>query len=1273
MFVRIGAFNLYFIIKVMGVVDRDGALAFAVGMDISEFRKNADDVKKIIGGVTNTTKKEVEEAIRFQKRVIEEVRAELEPLEKEFRNLDLSPTNDPQITKQREEAKKAMQQMRTEYDAAVESLRDLEDSHAAVGEKQELVMRQIRALKSEMVNLKMAGMENTDMYREKSEQLGELSTAMRELKKEQELLSTGGSNITGLTSGIRGLAGAMTAGAGAMGLLNSESESYARVQTRIQSLMGITIGLQAASDTLHRTSAFRIHTLAKAKGVWSAAVQFLNTQMKINIGLSKAMVATGIGLILAAIGGLIVMLNRWRKSQQEVNVMQQRFNEIGKEVARTAVEQQAHIKRLMNVAEDYTRDLETRNKVVAELNRLMPEYNGHIDREGRLIANSAEALEIYLRNLVRVEQTRRLIAEQGDIDGQISDLQKSRGSDARISNARRMLIGHIAMQNENIQQAEQERASNRQNARIDRQIEELTKRRNKLQETISYNLANMSSAEILETFGLRADAVVAASENIYDALQREIDAYNRIIEQKRRQSNELIRTEFELEQARIDVMQDGFERRQAQFDLNLKRELQSLEEREQAMIRANTEIDRAIWEQSGVGGVFNYTSDLTGEQAEQIAALRNAANDAHVRANEQMLADLLQQFQTHEQQRTEIVERFARERAKIERANTDGQFDANIEELNRQEQEALVRLDTIAQDRTKIISRMFEDMSQKSIEELREIHKEAQALFEFLQGGEWDDSKGAIFGLTKERFDDIVGDPTKLREFQRGVENIDFAIWNLKTTAEQVRFALNEMFNPDGAMTAVESVNLLTNAMQGYADAALFTADALRAVGQFSGNDRLQDASESISTAAELAGSTMRGAKMGAKVGGPWGAVAGAAVGLAKGIFQASARARESARQAREEMERFQRAVEAGERRHQALLRERLRLVQQIGETDLQYQQRITAELLRQKNEVQSEFDDLLNKMTGERDLSGIPARWKSLLEQMHNQNMGYISGQRTERYGGFLGIGRNTRVVNEYGSLAGKSFEELERLFEEGRLTEGAAELFKQLRNLKNESEDINRQWEQIQESIRQSVTGTTHNSILDSIIQGFRDGKRSAADFADSFGDLMQGALLASLTTAGEDEVREWYERFAKKAADGGLTEADIAALRAEYLAIIERLAQQAEQIEKVTGEVIGQNRNGVTGELQAAMTEGTASQLVGLWNMTAMDIREIREWLRSNPAPRVEQELNAILNELHAISRNTRDTADNTTGIKEQFEAMNKKLEEIKKNIKPNNSRG
>ena len=41
--------------------------------------------------------------------------------------------------------------------------------------------------------------------------------------------------------------------------------------------------------------------------------------------------------------------------------------------------------------------------------------------------------------------------------------------------------------------------------------------------------------------------------------------------------------------------------------------------------------------------------------------------------------------------------------------------------------------------------------------------------------------------------------------------------------------------------------------------------------------------------------------------------------------------------------------------------------------------------------------------------------------------------------------------------------------------------------------------------------------------------------------------------------------------------------------------------------------------------------------------------------------------------AVNANTLETANNTDGIKEQFESMNEKLDAIKNNTKQNNSRG
>ena len=173
--------------------------------------------------------------------------------------------------------------LRAELESEESALRDLEKASGAVADKQQTLIRRIRAVKDEMFNLKEAGLQNTEMYREKTEEL----TGFRELKKEQELLSTGGSNLAGFMSGMSAVTGTLSAGAGAMGLLNIKNEDYARLQTRIQSLMAITIGLQQVQNTLHQTSAFRLHTVARAKQAWGAMIGFVNTKLNFRLGFQK--------------------------------------------------------------------------------------------------------------------------------------------------------------------------------------------------------------------------------------------------------------------------------------------------------------------------------------------------------------------------------------------------------------------------------------------------------------------------------------------------------------------------------------------------------------------------------------------------------------------------------------------------------------------------------------------------------------------------------------------------------------------------------------------------------------------------------------------------------------------------------------------------------------------------------------------------------------------------------------------------------------------------
>lgn len=104
------------------------------------------------------------------------------------------------------------------------------------------------------------------------------------------------------------------------------------------------------------------------------------------------------------------------------------------------------------------------------------------------------------------------------------------------------------------------------------------------------------------------------------------------------------------------------------------------------------------------------------------------------------------------------------------------------------------------------------------------------------------------------------------------------------------------------------------------------------------------------------------------------------------------------------------------------------------------------------------------------------------------------------------------------------------------------------------------------------------------------------------------------------------------------------------------------------------------GVTGQLEAAMTEGTASELVGLWTATAMDIRVIREWLLVGTdvsLPENGFNMSEFMEQQYMIERNTRVTAESTMAsvyhLQEGFGRMGRQLEAIERNTRGYGGRG
>ena len=369
------------------------------------------------------------EQVNIQKRVIADLERQYTSAKAAFDKVNVGTQNPRQIA-ERERASKLFREIRAELNgekqALVELEKELNKQSTAQGRATNSAasyMTQLRHLRNEMQSLRMAGQQETQRYRELQAELTRVGTAYNLVRREQRLLTTAGNaNLAGVMAGMSGIAGAFSAGQGIASLFVKNSEKLAEIQTKLQAAMSITMGLQAVSNTLHATSAFRIQTVAKVTELWQGAMRLLNVQLGLSVGLSKALIAGGIGLLIAGIATLISSIGKWGEKQREIN----RFNA---EVNKSTQEQVTKVTALERVLNNSNNSQGVRQNALRELKKIMPSYNAMLDEEGRLIADNTGALKEYIKNIkntaaAKVASEKAVKAEQ-EFDDWLSGLNRN--------------------------------------------------------------------------------------------------------------------------------------------------------------------------------------------------------------------------------------------------------------------------------------------------------------------------------------------------------------------------------------------------------------------------------------------------------------------------------------------------------------------------------------------------------------------------------------------------------------------------------------------------------------------------------------------------------------------------------------------------------------------------------------------------------------------------------------------------------------------------------
>ena len=251
------------------------------------------------------------------------------------------------------------------------------------------------SLRTQMQQLrnKMADMtEGTEEYAAAMAELGRMQDRYDDISAQGRIHGDDHKHFRAAADAVSALSGAMSAGVGIASLFGAKEEELARIQTKLQAVMATTIGLQQVAQTLNKDSYFSHIILAGAKKKWAAAQAVLNKQLGISIGLSKALMAGGIGLLIAGVATLVSLYKNWNKEQKELRKFRT-------EAAKSAQQEISNAENLQRVLRNSNYAYDVRKKALDKLKEIMPEYNAQLGIEGQLIEDNTGALKKYVQQL----------------------------------------------------------------------------------------------------------------------------------------------------------------------------------------------------------------------------------------------------------------------------------------------------------------------------------------------------------------------------------------------------------------------------------------------------------------------------------------------------------------------------------------------------------------------------------------------------------------------------------------------------------------------------------------------------------------------------------------------------------------------------------------------------------------------------------------------------------------------------------------------------------
>lgn len=687
--------------------------------------------------------------------------------------------------------------------------------------------------------------------------------------------------------------------------------------------------------------------------------------------------------------------------------------------------------------------------------------------------------------------------------------------------------------------------------------------------------------------------------------------------EQERLNEELLAIRRQNQQAEIDLMKEGTERKLKQIDLDYQKEIDAIKKQ------------KASWESSQSGRLTDEQTNQLGIWASNAARNREkgitSTNNERLEADKKAWQEYFIQFGNYQEKRKNLIQKYDDEIAKLEEHSAERA--TKIAEKN----QAIDQLDEQFGKSTHVMADLFEDASEKSVSSIQDIIDKYELLIKYMSGT---DESVSLINLKSVGFTDK--DIANLENGTINIKDITDAIKRLKEEVKgkspwlsffsDMKKGIDDIKNANGDTRKLgQGISTIGGAITEFSPAIKQFGSDISSIFGEDLNDEINNVIDGLSGLGQTAvgvGQIMSGDI----AGGIMSAVSGVSqlVNAMGNLFGPDGTAYyEGVKEQLEAInEVYDRIIDKS--KEDIVFGGGFASVQAATQAMDNYEKKVIN----------------LQKIAAASGRAG--ASWKSHSAEWHsNKNVGAIGG--FEQMSDILG--KSISSMTDLYSLSGD-----ELFLIQSQMPEAWSLIDARIRENLDSIVACKDEANELRDALNQAMTGVDFDSFYNGFIDQLSDMDTSFEDMCDNFEDYLRKSIMAGLVASQyQNRINALYEQWSDAAqSDKKITEEEANALKNQYQQIVNDMMRDREEMAKSFGWDASVTSQESSKKVSALVTQDSIDEVSGRFTALQIAGEEIKNQMISvvvgiNSLIGISSSGNEILNNIlnqHVISNNYLD---------------------------------